>query len=151
MKNARRLALEGAVLLAAAAAVACGSKTDPVRETLDRVVKAAHGRDAAAVVEELSAEYRDETGSGRSDVEQRLRSYFAAYDIVNVTLHDVTIERGEGAARARFRADFSGQPRAVPGLAGLLPSSASYVFDVRLTRDGSAWRVAWASWERAGG
>jgi hypothetical protein len=132
------------------ALVGCSEKPDPVRETLDRIAKAAHGRDVQAVTAELAAEYRDEKGSARSDIEETLRGLFAAYETVDVTLRDVLIERAEGAARARFRADFSGKPRAVPGLAGLLPSSASYRFDVRLTSDGSAWRVAWASWERIG-
>ncbi len=65
-------------------------------------------------------------------------------------LSDVTIERAEGAARVRFRAELSGQPRQASGLAGLLPSSETYRFDVRLVPDGSRWKVAWASWEPAG-
>ena len=124
----------------------CGRGGDPARETLDRIAKAAHARDASAVAAELSAEYRDEAGNGRSDIERTLAGYFAGYEIVDVTLSDVAIERAEGAARVRFRADLSGQPRKAAGLAGLLPSSQSYRFDVRLVPDGSRWKVAWASW-----
>lgn len=131
-------------------AVSCGGGGDPAREALDRVAKAAGARDAGAVVAELAADYRDGSGSGRAEIEQTLRGYFAAYEIVQVRLSDVVIERAEGAARARFRADLSAQPRQGSGLAGLLPSAASYLFDVRLVPDGSKWKIAWASWEPAG-
>lgn len=125
----------------------CGERGDPAREALDRIAKGARGRDAAAVAAELAADYRDAAGNGRSDIEQTLRGYFAGYEIVDVTLRDVAVERAEGAARVRFRADLSGQPRKAAGLAGLLPSSASYRFDVRLVPEGSRWKVAWAAWE----
>ncbi len=138
-----------AVFLALFAAF-CGSGGDPARETLDRVAKAANARDAGAVAAELAADYRDASGSGRAEIEQTLRGYFAPYEIVQVRLSDVVIERAEGAARARFRADLSAQPRQGSGLAGLLPSAASYRFDVRLVPDGSRWKIAWASWEPAG-
>jgi hypothetical protein len=138
-----------AALAAALLAAACGKREDPARETLDRIVKAADARDAAAVARELSDDYRDAFGSGRADVESTLRGYFAAYEILDVRLSDVVIERAEGAARARFRAALSGQPRAASGLAGLLPSSSAYRFDVRLVPDGSRWKVEWASWEPA--
>jgi hypothetical protein len=132
-------------------AVSCGGGGDPARETLDRVAKAASARDASAVAAELAADYRDASGSGRADVERTLQGYFAAYEVVQVKLSDVVIERAEGAARARFRADLSAQPRQGSGIAGLLPSAASYRFDVRLAPDGSKWKIAWASWEPAAG
>jgi hypothetical protein len=71
--------------------------------------------------------------------------------MLDVSLSDVQIERGENAARARFRAKLSGQPRRVGGLEGLVPSSSAYDFDVRLTQEGGRWKVAWASWARAEG
>ncbi len=134
--------------LAVLAALACRQEGDPVRQTLDRIAGSASERDAAGVAAHLAADYRDAAGNGRSDVEQTLRGYFAAYESLEVTLRDVSIERAEGAARARFRADLSGRARKeAGGLAGLLPSSASYRFDVRLVPDGSQWKIAWASWE----
>jgi hypothetical protein len=134
--------------LALLAVLACRREGDPVRQTLDRVAGSASERDVAGVAGQLAADYRDAAGNGRSDVEQTLRGYFAAYESLDVTLREVSIERAEGAARARFRVDFSGRPRKeASGLAGLLPSSASYRFDVRLVPDGSQWTIAWASWE----
>ena len=135
-------------LLALLAALGCRTEGDPVREALDRVAGSADERDVAGVAAHLAADYRDAAGNGRSDVEQTLRGYFAAYESLEVTLRDVSIERAEGAARARFRADLSGRARQeTGGLAGLLPSSASYRFDVRLVPEGSQWKIAWASWE----
>ena len=142
--------MKRAVILLAVLTTSCLGGGDPARETLDRVAKAADARDAGAVAAELGADYRDASGSGRAEIEQTLRGYFAAYEIVQVRLSDVVIERAEGAARARFRADLSAQPRQGSGLAGLLPSAASYVFDVRLVPDGSRWKIAWASWKPAG-
>lgn len=148
MKTARRFA--SPILLAACLAAACGKSGDPARETIDRIARAANARDAGAVTKELADDYRDASGSGRADVERTLRGYFAAYEILNVRVSDVTIERAEGAARVRFRAELSGQPRRASGLAALLPSAETYRFDVRLVPDGSRWKVAWASWEPAG-
>ena len=80
-----------------------------------------------------------------------LRRYFAAYEIVNVKIGDVAIERAPEAARAKFRVEFSGRPRKIGGLDSLLPSASTYGFDVRFVPDGNSWKVAWASYERIGG
>jgi hypothetical protein len=149
VETLRRFVPGLALVLGIAVLAGCHEKGDPIRQTLDRMARAAGARDAAGVVALLSADYRDGAGNGRSDIEQMLSGYFAAYEIVDVTLRDVSIERAEGAARARFRADLSGQPRQTAGLSGLLPSSASYRFDVRLARERSGWKVAWAAWETA--
>ena len=134
------------MLLLAAAAIGCGATGDPVRETLDCIVRGAHDRDASAVMRRLAPDFQAADGSGRAETETLLRRYFAAYTKLDVSLQDVVIERAENAARVRFRAVMSGQPAQIGGLAGLLPSSATYDFDVRMSRDGSGWTVAWASW-----
>jgi hypothetical protein len=127
----------------------CGSPPDPVRATLDRVVEAARGRDAAAVMRNVSADFQAADGSSRADDEALLQRYFAAYEMLDVRLEDVQIERAENSARVRLRAVMSGQPKQVGGLSGLLPSSAKYDFDFRLSKDGKAWKIAWASWTPA--
>lgn len=132
-------------------ALACRGKSDPVRATLDRVVKAAQSRDARAVVENLTGDYRDAEGQASPDVAETLRRIFAAYEIVDVRLSDVEIDRAPEAARATFRADFSGQPRKLGGLDRFFPSASAYRFDVRLVPEGNRWKVAWASWEVVGG
>jgi hypothetical protein len=128
-------------------AAGCGEKADPVRSTLDRIRKAAEARDAAGVVENLTPDFRDDAGGGAGEVSEALRRSFAAYEIINLRMRDLTIERAAEAARARFRVELSGQPRKIGGLDGLLPSQSTYTFDVRLVPDGKRWKVAWAAWE----
>ena len=120
-----------------------------MRAVLDRMVAAAHARDAADVMANVGADFQAADGSSRADDEALLRRYFAAYESLDVRLEDVQIERSENAARVRLRAVMSGKPRDVAGLAGLLPSSAKYDFDLRMSRDGGSWKVAWASWTPA--
>ena len=52
------------------------------------------------------------------------------------------------AAQAKFKVRMSGRPRIVGGLAGLLPRSSRWSFDVRLEAGTDGWKVAWASWTR---
>ena len=134
-------------VLMAAPLVSCGEKGDPARQSLDRIVKAANARDANGVAENLSADFRAEGGEGLEDIKTTLRRYFAAYEILDVKISDVAIERAPAAARATFRADLSGQPRKLGGLEGLLPSASTYTFDVRLVPEGNRWKIAWASWQ----
>lgn len=128
--------------------LACREKGDPVRETLDRIVKAARTRDSGAVALNLTGGYRDAEGQTPADVAATLRRYFAAYEIVDIRLSGLEIERAPEAARAKFRVVFSGQPSKLGGLDRLLPSSSRYDFEVRLVPEGSRWKVEWASWER---
>ncbi len=127
----------------------CGPARDPVRSALDRMAAAAHARDAADVMANLAADFQAADGSSRADAEELLRRSFAAYESLDVRLEDVRIERSEGTARVRLRVVMTGRPRDVAGLTGLLPSSAKYDFDFRMTRDGKSWKVAWASWAPA--
>ena len=144
LRRAIALHVCGLLLLVAAG---CREKADPVRATLDRIRKASEARDAAGVLENLTPDFRDDTGGGAGEVSEALRRYFAAYEILNLQMRDLTIERAEQAARARFRVELSGQPRKIGGLDGLLPSASTYTFDVRLVPDGKRWKVAWAAWE----
>lgn len=128
-------------------AVACAKKGDPVRDNLDRMVKAANARDVAALFDNVAPDFQAADGSGRADAEALVRRIFAAYEILNVTIHDVRVEKGENAARVRLTADLSGQPVKIGGLQGLVPSAAKYDFDLRMTSDGKRWKVAWASWQ----
>jgi hypothetical protein len=145
----RRLLLSFLALTAAAALLCCEKKGDPVRLTLDRLVKAAHDRNADRFVENLSTDFSGQDGMTRAEALLTVKRYFAAYAILDVTLSDVTVERAENAARVRLTADLSGQPQKVGGLEGLLPRSSRYRFELRLVPEGSRFRIAWASWEPA--
>jgi len=113
------------------------------------MVQAADKRDAAAVVANLSQTYRDAEGQAPPDVAAVLRRYFAAYEILSVKISSVEIERAPEAARARFRAELSGQPVKLGALDRFLPSASKYDFDVRMVPEGGRWKVAWASWQPA--
>ena len=139
-----------AALVMAVMFAACGPATDPVRQTIDGIVEGAEERQAAAIVERLSPDFQAADGSGRADADVTLRRYLAAYEKLGVRISDLTIERAEGAARARFRADLTGSPRRIGGLEGLLPEASAYRFDLRLVpAEGGRWLVAWAAWEPA--
>ena len=147
MKTTRFLA---AVSVAGLVAAACAGPGDPVRATLDGMVKAANARDAKALFSHVSPAFQGADGSGLADARATVERYFAAYETLGVSIRDVKIERGEKAARVRLRAETSGQPRRIGGLEGLVPSSAAYDFDLRLTAEDGVWRVAWAQWNPAG-
>lgn len=129
---------------------ACSHGGDPVRETLDATVKAANARDTKELFSRVAPNFQAADGSGLADARAAVDRDFAAYEILGVTIRDVRIERGEGAARVRLRAEMSGQPRKIAGLEGLVPSAAAYDFDLRLTQDGGKWQIAWARWNPAG-
>jgi len=136
--------------LLAASVTGCGEKSDPARQTLDRLVAAAKERDAGDFLASLAPDFQAADGSGRADAEAMIRRYFAAYERLDVRISDVSIERASGAARVRFRADLSGKARRIGGLDGILPSTSAYKFDLRLTPgEGGRWLVSWASWENA--
>jgi hypothetical protein len=149
MRNASRSLRTGAVLAALLLSARCAPK-DPVRATLDAIVRAANARDAKALFDRVANGFSAADGSGRAEARGMVERYFAAYEILNVSIGDVRVERGGDAARVRFRASMSGQPRRVGGLEGLVPSSAAYDFDLRLAPEGGSLKVTWAQWNPAG-
>lgn len=150
MQDRRAIGLVLAAILSAGMAWSCGPTADPVRASLDAMVKAANARDAGALFERVAANFEAADGSGLADAKASVGRYFAAYEILDVSIRDVQIERAENAARVRLRAQMSGQPRRIRGLEGLFPSSAEYDFDMRLVAENGQWKVAWAQWNPAG-
>jgi hypothetical protein len=134
-------------LVLVAVTLGCAKPADPVQATIDAVVKAANARDADALMARVAPDFEAADGTGRNEIEARLKGYFQAYEILHVQVSKVQIERGEAAARVRLRAEMTGQPRSVDGLSGLLPSAAKYDFDLRLVRDGKEWKLASAGWQ----
>jgi hypothetical protein len=143
----RRVAVTGLGALAVAALAACGGKKDPVLALLSDLEKAAEARSAERIEERLTEDFRAQGGMPRADVGPMLRRYFAAYETVNLEVYEVQVERGEAEARVRFRVDFDGRPVQFGPLAGFLPPSAMYRFDLGLKRADGVWRVAEAGWE----
>lgn len=146
MKRACRLGLGVLAIAVGLEAGACAREGDPVRASLDAMVKAANARDAGGLFDHVAPGFQGADGSGLADARATVERYFAAYEILHVSIRDVRVERGEAAARVRLTAEMSGQPRTIGGLEGLVPSAAAYDFDLRLTADGGTWKVAWAQW-----
>jgi hypothetical protein len=150
MQWERPVRLLVAALMVLGGAVSCGPTGDPVHASLDAMVKAANARDAGALFDHVAANFEAADGSGLADAKATVGRYFAAYEILDVSIRDVRIERSESAARVRLKAQMSGQPRRIGGLEGIIPSSAAYDFDLRLVSDDGKWKVAWAQWNPSG-
>lgn len=125
------------------AGAACGrAPQEPVEGLIHDVSLAVEARDAAAVGERLAQDFRGEGGMTKSDALGVVRRYFAGYERVDVELYDVQRE----AERLTFRVDFTGKPRDVGGLAGLLPVTAVYEFELELGGEANDLKVQGAAW-----
>ena len=131
----------------AALALSCRKETDPVRLLLNDLEEAAEDRDAEAVLKRLAPDFRGQNGLRRADAGAELRRYFFGYEKIDVTLSDVVVEPAGDAARVQLRIDFSGKPKGVGGLEGLLPAASAYRFGLELKKGGDAWLIAGATWE----
>ena len=131
-------------LLVTIALAACGAPPrDPVERLLHDISEAAEDRDAAAVGERLAEDFRGEGGMRRVEAVATLRRYLAGYDRIGVEVYD--LQRAEDG-HVTFRADFTGKPKDVGGLAGLLPETAVYEFELELGGEGEELMVQRASW-----
>jgi hypothetical protein len=131
------------------AGVACAGRADPVKSLVQDLEAAAEARDAEAIRDRLTDDFRGTGGVDRAEAYATLRRYFAAYESVRLEVYDLAVTRGADAAEVRLRVEFKGAVRRAFGLEGLLPPSASYLFDLRLVRTGDAWRVGLADWRSA--
>jgi hypothetical protein len=115
-----------------------------VQALLDDMAGAAEARDASGVVDRLAGDFQGTGGMRRAEAAAMLKRYFAGYESVGVKVYDV---QAEGRERLRLRVDFTGRPKQMGGLAGLLPSSATYRFDLELASEGERLVVSRGSWE----
>ena len=129
-------------------AVSCRKETDPIRLLLNDLEEAAEARDAEAVLKRVAPDFQGQNGLSRADAGAELRRYFFGYEKIDVTLSDVVVEPAGNLAHVRLRIDFSGKPKNVGGLEGLLPALSAYRFGLDLKSDGNAWLIAAATWER---
>lgn len=136
-----------AVPLAAAIALGCGGRKDPVQSLIDDLVEAAEDKSAERIGERLADDFRGQNGMGRADAVAAIRRYLAGYETVDLEVYDVSIQRADGAAEVSFRAEFSGRALSIGGLGGLLPPEALYRFDLRVADLGGTWKVRNAAWE----
>jgi hypothetical protein len=119
---------------------------DPIAAAVDDVAKAAEDRDAGAVVEKLAANYSDANG-GRREAEDALRRYFFGYRSIDVDIRELKTYQNGPTAQARFVVAFTGVPKTIGGLDQILPSSATYRFNVWLIKEGGGWKITNAEWQ----
>jgi hypothetical protein len=141
MERARTLrwATVAAVLLAACG----GPPADPIERLIHDVSEAVEEKDAEAVGKRVAEDFRGVGGMTRTDALATVRRYLLGYESVGVQVFDV---QRPDATHLSFRVDFTGKPKDVGGLAGLLPSAAVYEFEVELSGEGDALKVRQASW-----
>lgn len=137
------------VFLALFLLFACHTDSDPVKSAIDRFAASAEKRSASDLAAGLTADFQG-GGMNREQAEATVRGYFAGYEEIKVSISELVIRRGEGAASASFLARITGKPASGGGLAGLLPSEGSYRFELRLVPENGTWKIAWAKWEEAG-
>ena len=148
-RNTRpHVALAATLILSLAAAGACGKPPDPVLGLVESLREAAENRDAQALADRLTDDFKGNGGVGKAEATASLRRYFAAYESVSLAVYDTTVSRRtDSEADVGFRVEFSGAARKIGGLEGFLPPSAVERFDLRLVRSGSDWKVASAEWK----
>lgn len=120
-------------------------KGDPIANVIHDLENAAEDRDAGAIAEKLAANYADDNG-GRREAEDALRRYFFAYKSVDVSIRDLKTYQNGPTAQARFLVAFSGTAKEIGGLDQILPSSATYRFDVWMAEEGGTWKITNAQW-----
>lgn len=93
--------------------------------------------------ERLAEDFRGEGGLRKVEAVATLRRYLAGYDRVGVEVYHL---QSADDAHVTFRADFTGKPKDVRGLAGLLPETAVYEFELELAGEGNELKVRHAAW-----
>ena len=140
-----RLALPS--LIFALALGGCRSQADPALALVEALRTSAEDRDAQAIADQLSDDFKGNGSVDKAEATATLRRYFAAYESVRLAVYDVTVtRRTETEVDLGFRAEFNGAARRIGGLDGFLPPSAVERFDLRLARRGSDWKVIAADW-----
>jgi hypothetical protein len=124
----------------------CRDQPDPVLGLVESLRAAAEDRDAQAIADRLSDDFKGNGSVDKAEAAATLRRYFAAYESVRLAVYDVSVtRRTDTQADVGFRAEFNGAARRIGGLDGFLPrrrSSAS-------TAPGpprSDWKVVAADW-----
>jgi hypothetical protein len=135
-----------------ALAVTSGCDPKPPSEPIERLVfdlaQAATAQDTEGFGAHLAAGFTGEGGLSRADALGELRRYFVLYASIEVGTAGLEVERSGPSPVARFRASFAGKPRSPQALAGLLPETARFQFELTLVDEAGGLKVARAAWQR---
>jgi hypothetical protein len=124
------------------------SPEDQVRARIEQAEALAEQRDAKALKELISEDYRDDRKRDRRAVAQLLAYYFFRHKSVHLLVHTESIEIPEpGLARVTLYVAMAGKP--LDGVGELLDLRASlYRFDLELRNrvDEEGWRLTTGRW-----
>ena len=131
-----------------ASIMACSSK-DPLNLLLEDLEEAAENRDVDAFKKSLATDFTANDEISREEALALLRRYFLAYERITV---DVTnVERSKTGNLVSFQVSFSGNVNEAFKLQNLIPSTASYNFDLRLVQEADTLKVQRAFWKKVSG
>jgi hypothetical protein len=123
--------------------------SDPVTLLVEELEEAAENRDVDAFKKSLALDFTANDQINREEALAQLRRYFLAYERITV---DVTkLERSQSGNRVSFDVSFSGNINEAFKLQNLLPSTASYHFDLRLVQEEGTLKVQRAFWSEVSG
>jgi len=136
------------VLVLLASAAACRSK-DPVALLMEELEQATEARDVSAFEKRLASSFAGNDRISRDEARATLRRYFAAYERISLDISNM--ERSESGNRVKFQVSFSGQVNAAFNLQNLLPSTATYDFELRFAQEAGTLKVQKAFWQEVSG
>lgn len=135
-------------LVLVAPIMACTSK-DPLSLLLEDLEEAAENRDVDVFEKRLASSFTANDEIGREQALAQLRRYFLAYKRITV---DVTnVERSKTGNSVSFQVSLSGNVNEAFKLQNLLPSTASYQFNLRLVQEEGTLKVQRAFWNEVSG
>jgi hypothetical protein len=128
--------------------MACSSK-DPLSLLIEDLEEAAENRDVDVFKKRLASSFTANDQIGREEALTLLRRYFLAYERITV---DVTnVERSKTGTQVSFDVSFSGSVNEAFKLQNLLPSTASYQFNLRLVQEEGTLKVQRVFWNELSG
>jgi hypothetical protein len=132
------------MLLASAMSCRRNSSRNPVSDLLKELEDAAEARDVKPFEKRMASGFSGNEGIHREEALALLRRYFIAYEEINL---DVTnVEPSPSGNHVTFHVAFSGRAKAEFNLQNLLPSSASYDFELELMQEEGTLKVNKAFW-----
>jgi hypothetical protein len=135
-------------LLLALSIVFCSSK-DPVSVLLKDLEKAAENRDVTAFEKRLAGDFTGNDQFSRDEALSTLRRYFLAYE--RITLDITKLKRSKTGNHVSFEVSFAGNVNETFKLQNLIPSTASYHFDLQLVQEKGNWKIQRAYWQNLSG
>jgi len=131
---------------------ACNKETeeDRVRKVIAGMQKAVEEKQVTAVLEHVSRSYQDPQGNNYDGIKGIFAFYFLRHRAVSVSIPSLDITVTNDMARVVFQAILAGREGGESAGAILPDALGVYQFNVVLRKEGDAWKVLSATWDRLG-